>query len=168
MNKRTAMEVITSRDNLSKEITKLWNIIYAENIVKKGYKRHYNLKDCLTKIQEYADKRIVDKLDNLCINLGFTSPESLPKECIYPSIFKLSELNEQYVKLGKIETINIKLKNTKKGKKDLDHTEELTSDYINTLRNKLMLEIVGIKKTIEDFNNTHYLDKTKSYMFLVA
>lgn len=168
MNKRTAIEIINSRDNLSKEITKLWNIVYAENIVKRGYKRNYNMKECIEKIQKMADDRMIDKLDSLCINLGFMSPDQLSSDSIYPTIFKLSELNEQYVKLGKINTINTKYKNTKKGKKDLEYTEELTSDYITRLRNNLVLEIIGLKKKIADFNESHYLDKTKTYMFLAA
>lgn len=43
-------EIISRRDTISKEITKYWGIIRAENLVEKSYKRNYDLKALLKKI----------------------------------------------------------------------------------------------------------------------
>ena len=56
----------------------------------------------------------------------------------------------------------------KKGKKNLKQNEELTRDYLNKLRNKLQLEINGLKKKLADFNDMAELDTSKAYMYLAA
>ena len=48
-------EIISRRDTISKEITKYWGIIRAENLVEKSYKRNYDLKALLKKIEELKD-----------------------------------------------------------------------------------------------------------------
>lgn len=167
-NKRSATEIIASRDKLSKDITYYWNIIAIENVVDRGYKRKYDIKALLAKIQEMANLRAKEKLNNMCVNLCYNSPSEFPKDSIYPTIFRLSEVNEQFVKLGGIKTISPKEKNTKKGKSALSQKEELTFEYIARLRNELSLEIISLKKKIADFNAQKYLDETKTFLFLAA
>lgn len=157
-------------EKLHKDITWQWNIIRNENKVKKGYKRHYDMKSLLYDIQSKANDRIQCKLDQLCINMGFKSRTDLPKECIYPTIFKLSEINEQFVQIGiLIEKATIDpIFKMKKGKKKLNEEEELTRDFLTKMRNDLQLEIIELKKKLEDFNNNAELDIDKTYMYLAA
>ena len=160
-------EIIAKRDKLSKDITRNWNIIMSENKVEKGYKRNYEMKELLSKIIDLGNERINVKLDSLCINLGFKNRSMLPKESIYPIIYKLSEKTELYTKLGMVDTINPDLKR-KKGKDKLKYTEELTFDYIQNLRNKLQLEINELRKNLEDFNENFDFNTESAYMFLAA
>lgn len=152
MKSITSKYIINQRKDLSNEITKYWNIIKAENIVPKGTTRNFDLKALLTKIQEMADERMLLKLYLQCINMGYTNYSELPITNNYTNIFKLSELSEQLFHLSKIKTLDPKLKRAK-GKNALNTTEELTSDFINNMKNKLQLEINKLTKDIEDFNN---------------
>ena len=168
--KMKSTDIKTKLDNLHKTITWQWNIIRSENKVEKGFKRHYDMKALLFDIKSKAEERIQTKLDQLCINMGFASRADLPKDCIYPTIFKLSEINEQYVQIGILierATINPTIK-MKKGKKNLKEEEELTRDYLTKLRNDLQLEIIELKKKLADFNEKAELDIDKAYMYLAA
>lgn len=158
-------EIINNRKSLDKNIKNYWNIIYSENVVEKNYKRNYDMKAILNNIFDLANKRIENKLDSICVNMGFTSRTQMPASCLYPIIYTLSEKTEIYVKLGGIKTLDPKLK-SKLGKKKMFHTEELTRDYINNLRNKIQLEINGLKKKLEEFNDNAELDVNSAYMML--
>lgn len=163
-------EIKAKLEKLHKDITWQWNIIRTENKVEKGYIRRYNMKALLDDIQNKANDRIQYKLDQLCINLGFKSRADLPKESIYPTIFKLSEINEQFVQIGILiekATIDPSYK-MKKGKKNLKIEEELTRDYLTKIKNGLQLEIIDLKKKLADFNEAAELDLEKAYMFLAA
>lgn len=163
-------EIKAKLEKLHKDITWQWNIIRTENKVEKGYTRRYNMKALLDDIQSKANDRIQYKLDQLCINLGFKSRADLPKESIYPTIFKLSEINEQFVQIGILiekATIDPSYK-MKKGKKNLKIEEELTRDYLTKIKNGLQLEIIDLKKKLADFNEAAELDLEKAYMFLAA
>ena len=155
------------RDTLSKEITKYWNIIKNENIISKETTRNYDLKTVLTKIQEMAEERLLMKLYLQCINMGYKKFSDLPTENDYYTIFSLSEKQEQLFHLGKIKTIDPKLKRAK-GKKALKVTEELTSAYINNLKNKLQIEINKLNKDLEDFNEKAELDIESAPISLAA
>lgn len=162
--KRTSTEILASRDKLSKDITHTWGIIKSENVIDKGYTRNYNMKALLNDIEKYANLRIIDKLDSLCINLGITDRKNFPDKSIYHIIYTLSEKNEMYVQLGLIKTINPKLK-LKVGKKKLDKSEELTADFISNLRNKLQIEINALKKKLKDYNDSAALIADSEYNF---
>lgn len=168
--KTKSTEVKTKLEKLHKDISWQWNIIRSENKVEKGYKRRYDMKSLLEDIFSKAEERIQCKLDQLCINMGFKSRADLPKDCIYPTIFKLSEINEQYVQIGIIidkATIDSSYK-MKKGKKNLKEEEELTRDFLNKMKNNLQLQIIDLKKKLADFNDAAELDLDKAYMYLAA
>lgn len=153
MKSITSKYIITKRKELSNEITKYWNIIKNENVIPKGAIRNFDLKKLLEKIQEMADERILLKLYLQCINMGYKKFSELPATNNYLTIFTLCEKQEQLFHLSKIKTIDPKLKRAK-GKKGLNNSEELTSAYISTLKNKLQLEINKLNKDIEDFNES--------------
>ena len=160
-------EIIAKRDNLSKEITNYWTIIKSTNVVDKSYQRKYDLKGILTFIEKLAKERITMKLYSQCINMGYKKASEMPSNSIFPVIFELSEINEQYVQLGLIPTLDPNLK-SKKGKKNLDKKEELTTQYIKKLRDSLMLKIIELKKKLSDYNNEAELDTTSPLMYLAA
>ena len=164
--KSKATKIIETRDNYSKEINKYWGIINVENIVKRGYTRQYDLKQLYTEIQNIAEKRVQSKLKALCLNMGFTKFSELPADCIQISIFRLSELQEQKVRLGKIKTLSPKLK-ASKGKKNLNKTEALTSDWIKARIKDLDLQILELKKKISDFNEQNELEEDTPAMLIV-
>ena len=147
----TANTAITTRDNLSKEITRNWGIIRSENLIDKSEKRNYDMKALLSLIEKLSKERIKMKLYTQLINMGFTNVNELPSNSLYPIIFELSEKNEMFVQLGLIRTIDPKIK-AKKGKKGISKTEELTFNFIKSKREKLQLEINDLKKKIADYN----------------
>lgn len=155
------------RDELSKDITKYWTIIKNENIISKETIRNYDLKVLLTKIQEMAEERILMKLYLQCINMGYKKFSDLPAENNYYIIFSLSEKQEQLFHLGKIKTIDPKIKRAK-GKKNLNISEELTSAYISNIKNKLQIEINKLNKDLEDFNDKAELDIESAPICLAA
>lgn len=155
------------RDELSKDITKYWTIIKNENIISKGTIRNYDLKVLLTNIQEMAEERILMKLYLQCINMGYKKFSDLPAENNYYTIFSLSEKQEQLFHLGKIKTIDPKIKRAK-GKKNLNISEELTSAYISNIKNKLQIEINKLNKDLEDFNDKAELDIESAPICLAA
>ena len=69
--KSKATKIIETRDRLSNDITKYWNIIHVENVVNRNYKRHYDLKQVFATVQELAEQRVMAKLKALCLNMGF-------------------------------------------------------------------------------------------------
>lgn len=155
------------RDELSKDITKYWTIIKNENIISKETIRNYDLKVLLTKTQEMAEERILMKLYLQCINMGYKKFSDLPAENNYYTIFSLSEKQEQLFHLGKIKTIDPKIKRAK-GKKNLNISEELTSAYISNIKNKLQIEINKLNKDLEDFNDKAELDIESAPICLAA
>lgn len=156
--KSKATKIIATRDRLSNDITKYWNIIYVENVVNRNYKRNYDLKELFAQIRSMAEQRAMAKLKVLCLNMGFKKFSDLPADCIQISIFKLSELQEQKVRLGKIRTLDPKMK-TAKGKKNLKKTEVLTSDWVKARIKEIDLQIIELKKKIEDFNENTELEE---------
>ncbi len=167
MKSITSKYAKTRRDELSKEITKYWNIIKNENIISAEAKRNFDLKVLLTKIQEMSEERLLMKLYLQCINMGYKKFSELPAGNNYITIFALSEKTEQLFHLNKIRTIDPKIKRAK-GKKNLKFTEELTSAYLNTLKNKIQLEINKLNKDLEEFNNKAELDIESAPISLAA
>lgn len=156
--KSKATKIIATRDRLSSDITKYWNIIYVENVVNRNYKRNYDLKAIYSQILSMAEQRVMAKMKALCLNMGFKKFSDLPVDCIQISIFRLSELQEIKVKLGKIRTLNPKMK-VAKGKKNLNKTEVLTSDWVKARTKEIDLQIIELKKKIEEFNEATELEE---------
>lgn len=167
--KITSKIIIDNRNKISKELTKYWNIIRTENLMPKNGKRNYDLKALLEIITKLSEKRINAKLYLQCINMGLTSKDDIAdikENSIYPIIYTLSEKNEMLVQLGLIPTLNPRVK-SKKGKKVLFLTEEITSAYIKKLKAQLQVEINELEKALEDFNKDTEIeldDKENNYL----
>ena len=149
-------EILKNRDELSTTISKYWNIINTENVVNRNYKRNYDLKELYNSIIAMSSDRALFKLKALCVNMGIFNFKDFCTDSIQLEIFTLAELKEIKIRLGKVRTLNPKLK-TKKGKKYLTKTEILTSDWIKARINELDLQINEIEKKISEFNESHEL-----------
>lgn len=160
-------EILKTRDELSNNISKYWNIINVENVVNRNYKRNYNLKELYDSIIIMCSDRALFKLKALCINMGIFNFKDLATDSIQLDIFMLAELKEIKIRLGKIRTLNPKLKK-KKGKNNLNKTEVLTSDWIKARKNELDLQINELEKKISSFNESHELNEEKAPMKLIA
>lgn len=165
-NKIKLLALIAKRDALSTEISKYWNIIRTENIVRKGYIRNYDVKALLTFIHNLSDERANIKLRILCANLGMPY-KNITLDCNQINVFKLSEITEYSVQLGMIDTINPTLK-AKKGKKALSNTEVLTENYLKARIKECKLQIVELKKKMIEYNDATEIDMSEAPMYLVA
>lgn len=154
---KKANEIIEERNKLSIEISRYWGTIRIENVVNRNYTRNYDLKALYENIKNLANKRIEAKLEMLCINMGLKSYSDLPEVCNQRDVFRLSELNEIFVQLGQIKTINPKLK-AQKGKNNLNKTEALTSNWIAARKNEIELEITNLKNKLTEFNEKAELE----------
>lgn len=161
--------LITKRDKLTDEISRYWRIIKTENVIKKGFKRNYDLKTLLVTIRAMYDELLIVKLRIQCANMGMKFKD-LPKDANIINIYKLSSLNEYYVKLGELiekHTINPVLK-AKKGKRALTITEELTRSYLRGKQNECTLNLNELRKAIADFNDNTDLSDDSAPLFLIA
>lgn len=161
--------LITKRDKLTDEISRYWRIIKTENVIKKGFKRNYDLKALLVRIRAMYDELLIVKLRIQCANMGMKFKD-LPKDANIINIYKLSSLNEYYVKLGEMiekHTINPVLK-AKKGKRALTITEELTCSYLRGKQNECTLNLNELRKAIADFNDNTDLSDDSAPLFLIA
>lgn len=161
--------LITKRDKLTDEISRYWRIIKTENVIKKGFKRNYDLKTLLVTIRAMYDELLIVKLRIQCTNMGMKFKD-LPKDANIINIYKLSSLNEYYVKLGELiekHTINPVLK-AKKGKRALTITEELTRSYLRGKQNECTLNLNELRKAIADFNDNTDLSDDSAPLFLIA
>lgn len=146
-----ATEIILKRQTLSQTITNYWSIIKSENKINKTQKRNYDIKAVYDKIKIMAEERILIKLYQQCVNMGYKSTAEMPKDCLFPLIFQLAELQEQNVQLSLIPTLDPNKKQVK-GKKALGETEEMTSAFIAKERATINLKINEIKKKMSEFN----------------
>lgn len=161
--------LITKRDKLTDEISRYWRIIKTENVIKKGFKRNYDLKLLLVTIHAMYDELLIVKLRIQCANMGMKFKD-LSKDANIINIYKLSSLNEYYVKLGELiekHTINPVLK-AKKGKRALTITEELTRSYLRGKQNECILNLNELRKAIADFNDNTDLSDDSAPLFLIA
>ena len=158
---------IDKRIQLDNIIRNYWNKIHTENLVPKNYVSQYDLKEIFNKIKERAEERAIIKLKLLCINFGFKKFSELPKDSIRLDIFKLSELTEIKKQLEKVKTLNPVLK-AKKGKKNLNRTEALTSNWIKARIKELDLEILAIQDKLTKFNDNIEFDDATAPICLAA
>ena len=161
-----AIKFIENRDKLSNEISKYWNIISTQNLIPKVLKRTHDLKMLYTEIMNLADRRALVKWKLIAINMGYKSFKDVPTDHQH-TIFKLSELNEIKVKLERIPTLNPILK-AKKGKKALNKTEELTSNWIKARIQEIDLKIIQLQEKLTKFNEETEFDDSEAPMFLAA
>ena len=115
------------------------------------------------------DELLIVKLRIQCANMGMKFKD-LPKDANIINIYKLSSLNEYYVKLGELiekHTINPVLK-AKKGKRALTITEELTRSYLRGKQNECTLNLNELRKAIADFNDNTDLSDDSAPLFLIA
>lgn len=162
-----ANKFIEKRDKLSADISKYWNIISIENVVNRNYKRSYDLKELYETIKGLTTDRVIVKLKILCINMGYKKFSDLPADCNQLDVFKLCELQEMKVHLSRIRTINPVLK-AKKGKKALNKTEVLSSNWIKERIKELDLEILKLKEKLTKFNEDTEFDDSAAPMCLAA
>lgn len=162
-----ANKFIEKRDKLSADITKYWNIISIENVVNRNYQRTYDLKELYNTIKGLTDDRVVVKLKILCINMGLKKFSDLSTDCNQLDVFKLCELQEMKVHLSRIRTLNPVLK-SKKGKKALNKTEVLTSNWVKARIKELDLEILKLKEKLTKFNEETEFDDSAAPMCLAA
>lgn len=181
VTKHNSIKQTNQQDNIkriNKEMNKFWEIIISENKIEKatGFVRNYDLKALLHTIESLANDRIISKLDSVMMNMGYTDRKDMPENCIYPLIYELSELSEQFDRLEAIPTINATIKQ-RIGKKRMKYSEEITSDYIKKLQNKLQLRMNTIRKKLTEVNikalqnfntNSKYLYFTYGYNLAVA
>ena len=161
--------LITKRDSITSEISRYWKIIATENVIKKGVSRNYDLKSLLVRIKALYDQLILIKLRIQCANMGMKLKD-LPKDANIINIYKLSALNEYYVKLDEMmkHTINPILK-AKKGKRNLGITEEITRNYFRNKQSECLITLNELRKAIADFNdNTDLSDDTAPLYLVVA
>ena len=62
--------LINKRDSLTSNISRYWKIIATENVVRKGFKRNYDMKALLTQIRAMYDELVIVKLRIQCANIG--------------------------------------------------------------------------------------------------
>lgn len=161
--------LINKRDKLTSDISRYWKIIATENVIRKGFKRNFDMKGLLTQIRAMYDELVIVKLRIQCVNMGMKFRD-LPKDANIINIYKLSALNEYYVKLGEImkdHTINPVLK-AKKGKKALAVTEELTRSFLRSKQNECTLMLNELRKAVADFNDNTNLDDDSAPLFLLV
>ena len=156
-----AIKIIENRDKLSNEISKYWNIISKQNVVPKALKRTHDLKKLYTEIMNLADQRALVKLKLSAINMGYKKFKDLPAELNQYDVFKLCELNEIKVKLQRIPTLNPILK-AKKGKKGLNKSEELTSNWIKARIQEIDLKIIKLQEKLTKFNEETEFDDSEA------
>lgn len=162
-----AIKFIENRDKLSNEISKYWNIISKQNIVPKALKRTHDLKKLYIEIMNLADQRALVKLKLIAINMGYKKFKDLPAELNQYDVFKLCELNEIKVKLQRIPTLNPILK-AKKGKKALNKSEELTSNWIKARIQEIDLKIIKLQEKLTKFNEETEFDDSEAPLALAA
>ena len=147
MKSITARDAIYSRESLSKDITRMWGILYTENVTEKNYKRNYDMKAIFKKVLDMSEKRVDAKLKIQLINMGYKKQSETPSSWLYPLIYQLSEKNELFVKLGTLPTLG------PTGKLKTFNTEAISRKYVSQHREKLQLEIVAIRKKLDDYND---------------
>lgn len=160
-------ELISKRDRLTSEISRYWKILANENVIKKDATRNYDMKSLLTLIYNLYDDLVITKLRIQCANLGINFKD-LSKDANVINIYKLSAVNEIYVKLSEMMKYHV-IKPATKAKlgKAIKVKEELTFNYLRKERDKYSLLSNTLNKKIADFNDNISLE-TEIPTFLVA
>ena len=99
--------------------------------------------------------------------MGYKKFSDLPAELNQYDVFKLCELNEIKVKLQRIPTLNPILK-AKKGKKGLNKSEELTSNWMKARIQEIDLKIIKLQEKLTKFNEETEFDDSEAPLALAA
>lgn len=139
-----AINIISEIQKTVSTIKLDWSIIRANIDHDTTSKCDYDLPNVLKDIDSLTMKVIKYKLMQVCINIGFTTVEQMPKNSIYSTIFTLSEKESQ---ARELRTLLARKKRVGK------HIEALLSD--ETLQKRLKStedEINNLKTKLTDFN----------------
>lgn len=166
--KLNSKDIISTRDNISKEKNKLWKIIIAENVMSKkaiaaGIGSGFDLNAAYNKITQLSDTLIKVKGMLQYINMGITEfdLESFKKTHYY-TIFAACEKKELFAKLEELmkkNTINPVTK-AKAGKKGTGLKETFSTAKITAMKKKIQLEINALQTKIDKFNDEATIDVT--------
>lgn len=142
--KTTPKELIVLRKQYISDIKKGWDQLRSFNSVEKKFKRPFDLKSVYKKIIEDSLSLVKVKVAIQAANMGFTNTNQLPKNSPYPSIFILSQLKEQKVKLNMLPT---KGQNT-----------YFTKNLIKKETDNIDKEIAKIETQLEEFNKNSFFE----------
>lgn len=154
-------DIITIRDNASKNITNYWHIIRSENVLPKkqieaGQYSGYDLKELYNRILQLTDARVMAKGMLNSINMGIkTFNKEDFKKTHYYTIYMACEKKEQLAQLKMIlnKCINPATK-AAAGIKGTGKREIFSYAKISSLINKTQLEINKYQAKIDEFNKT--------------
>lgn len=157
--KLSSKDIITKRDQLSKDITKYWKIIKQQNVMSKkaiaAGLATYDLNHLHNQILQMSLQRIQCKLLLNAINNNIEQYDDTTN-IHYKTIFEANELKEQLAQweiVLKSSTINPATK-AKAGAKGTGKKEIFSSAKITSIKKKLELQITALNKKIADFNDT--------------
>jgi replicative superfamily II helicase len=142
--KVTPKSLIEKREILIKEIKKNWERIKLYNSIPKNITRQFDVKVVYDLIKVEALKLVKVKVAIQAINMGLKSMNDLPENNSYESIYILSQLKEQKVKLKQIPT---------RGDDVI-----LSKKFIESEIAKLDLEIDKIETELEKYNSSAEFD----------
>lgn len=142
--KTTPKELIVLRKQYISDIKKGWDQLRSFNSVEKKFKRPFDLKSVYKKIIEDSLSLVKVKVAIQAANMGFTNTNQLPENSPYPSIFILSQLKEQKVKLNMLPT---KGQNT-----------YFTKNLIKKETDNIDKEIAKIETQLEEFNKNSFFE----------
>lgn len=98
----TPKELIVRRESLINDIKQDWKRINLYNDADKNFKHSFDVKAIYTQIGKKAIELVKIKVALQAINMGLKSMKELSNSNVYTSIFMLSQLKEQKVKLNLI------------------------------------------------------------------
>ena len=95
-------QLIVRRESLINDIKQDWKRINLYNDADKNFKHSFDVKAIYTQIGKKAIELVKIKVALQAINMGLKSMKELSNSNVYTSIFMLSQLKEQKVKLNLI------------------------------------------------------------------
>ena len=152
-------DIILTRDNASKEITKYWHLIRTENVLPKkqveaGKYSGLDLKELYNRILQLTDARVFAKGMLNSINMGITTFDKNEfKKTHYYTIYMACEKKEQLAQLKMVllKCINPAVKSAA-GIKGTGKREVFSHAKISSMINKTQLEINELQAKIDKFN----------------
>lgn len=103
-NNFSAAELIVKREAAIADIKKYWAFIHSDNVMEKGAKPDFNIKEIYKKVSETELNLIKIKIAIQAINMGLSSMEEMKGDNLYFQIYLLQQLKERKVKLEKLKT----------------------------------------------------------------
>ncbi len=134
----TPKELIIKRESLIDEIKQNWKRIQLYNDADKDFKHSFDIKAIYEEIKKQSIALVKIKVGLQAINMGLKSMEELSNENVYVSIFMLSQLKEQKVKLNMIPAKS--------------ENAVITKEVIREENTKLDADIARIELELEKYN----------------